>query len=578
MSIVLTEIHQRIASMTASANIANTDVLPPLLLLGTSERVGSNWLSDTLRPSMAQHNEPFRQQLGPTHPLSSINPNGIDIEQLADGQLGLLGLHALVEFVAAKHAPERHVLKETNLFFAVRSLLRLFPEAPIVVLSRSPVGVASSFKRSNLFARWGYTDRYEQMVTMTMAGPHRRFAPLVPAGDFDELTTLTRLIVLNTILLADALDEREHRHIQYEAAVLDNTHVHTALNGLVPHSRLPLPEPGAVPRAAGDDLFATTNHKASLTANLTADEAVKVTERTAETLTAAKDCVPASALRRAAQWLTGAEQYHLANQPRVAGQRTSIQTRSPIPDVTWMNLRRMVVRNLLCSNAEFCRMLNALLAAGLANTHLGTHLLLMPMPHERGGRIHWSDKSQEWAVSAGYEHHPAYWVTWIGAAAFAAVNGALLPEHRLMRALSSDARPTNHGYKVGDVVHVGSDDPAHGVHHLVGNVQVWCRDGPRDEFGQPVQRWVHGAAWNTPPTLREINRLRSRHLLGASRSTGIRLVADTAGPRPGQTINHVATLLGQWIESLSDRTQSLADLDMTVVKGLQADVAFRSHV
>lgn len=156
---VLDEIDQRITDLRARARAAGVTVLPPLLALGTSERVGSNWLSDTLRPVMPQHNEPFRQQLGTLHPLSPVNPYGVDVNQVPRALLGALGWHGLVEFVVAKYAPVRHLVKETNLFFTGRSLLRLFADAPAVVLTRSPLGVASSFTRSWLFARWGYADR-----------------------------------------------------------------------------------------------------------------------------------------------------------------------------------------------------------------------------------------------------------------------------------------------------------------------------------------------------------------------------------------------------------------------------------
>lgn len=40
-------------------------IRPPLLLLGVMERVGSNWISDVLRPVTGQHNEPFRQLPAP---------------------------------------------------------------------------------------------------------------------------------------------------------------------------------------------------------------------------------------------------------------------------------------------------------------------------------------------------------------------------------------------------------------------------------------------------------------------------------------------------------------------------------
>ena len=49
------------------------------------------------------------------------------------------------------------------------------------------------------------------------------------------------------------------------------------------------------------------------------------------------------------------------------------------------------------------------------------------MPHQRGGRLHYDPDASRWQVSEGYERHPVYWVTWTGAAAFAAWEGARLP-------------------------------------------------------------------------------------------------------------------------------------------------------
>lgn len=63
---------EEIAARVRARREADGGVLPPLLL-GVMERVGSNWVSDTLRPATGQHNEPFRQQLSPGHPLSALN-------------------------------------------------------------------------------------------------------------------------------------------------------------------------------------------------------------------------------------------------------------------------------------------------------------------------------------------------------------------------------------------------------------------------------------------------------------------------------------------------------------------------
>jgi hypothetical protein len=214
----------------------------------------------------------------------------------------------------------------------------------------------------------------------------------------------------------------------------------------------------------------------------------------------------------------------------------------------------------------------------VTNSQRGTHLLLVPMPHERGGRVHWSPERKSWTVSPGFDHHPVYWVTWLGAAVFAAVNSARLPTHGELRVLAADTEASNHDYAIGDVAPVAYLTAPHGIHHPVGNLQVWCDDGPPALFGQPVERWIHGAAWNTPATAEEVDRLRSRHLLGASRGVGIRLVRNATTPSAGRTVAQVAVVLRNWIDSLTDRSRTLADLDLDVVRGLQADVALQTHV
>jgi hypothetical protein len=75
-----------------------------------------------------------------------------------------------VTFAVAKYGPRRQVVKERNLFFAWPALLSLLPGAPVLVLSRCPLGVASSFIRGDLFRRWAYRSRYRQMVAMTRTG------------------------------------------------------------------------------------------------------------------------------------------------------------------------------------------------------------------------------------------------------------------------------------------------------------------------------------------------------------------------------------------------------------------------
>jgi hypothetical protein len=265
-----------IAGRVRAIRESGGSVLPPVLLLGMMERVGSNWVSDTLRSVTGQHNEPFRQQVGPAHPLLSLNP-GMSPDDTAL-RLGPYGQHWLVTFAAGKYAPVRQVIKETNLFFALPAFLALFPGSPAAVLTRSPLGVASSFARGDLFRRWDYRARYRQMTAMTTRPELATWAGIVPDDQPSDLAVLARLQVLNSPLLATALHSRGVGGlavIRYETAVLDPAAARAELARLVPEAPgFSSPEPAAP--AAAEDTFATTTGRAELIAGLTAADASEI--------------------------------------------------------------------------------------------------------------------------------------------------------------------------------------------------------------------------------------------------------------------------------------------------------------
>jgi hypothetical protein len=581
---------EEIAGRVRAMREADSSILPPLLLLGVMERVGSNWVSDTLRPVTGQHNEPFRQQVGPAHPLSALNPG------LSPGgswpDLGPYGRHWLVTFAAAKHAPVRQVIKETNLFFALPALLSLFPGSPVAVLTRSPLGVASSFARGDLFRRWGYRARYRQLTAMTTRPELAGWAAVVPDDDPPDLVALARLQVLNSLIIASALHDRGVRDdlavIRYEAAVLNPASARVPLARLVPEAPGFAAAPGAPVAPAGEDTFATTTRKEELTACLTAEGAEEVGAATASALSAGRRAVPAPAWDLARDWASGDRLYSLApSQQAARPARRTAPDRGPACPVRWVpghsggDLRW---RNLLVTNDEMAAFLNEMAAAGLPNCMDGCYLLAVEMPHERGGRLHCS-RAGRWTVSPGFGAHPAYWVTWTGAAALAARHGARLPARAEMIAETShgDLAVTNHGYQAGDTVPV--TEPGRGpgeIHHLAGNLQAWCCDGPAGDPSAPASRWLHGAAWNTPATPDEIRRPRGRHLSGASRGVGIRLVRDHAGRQPAATAGQLAAALTGWVRSLASRDRPLRDLDEALAGALaalsQADGGLRSHV
>ena len=578
---VLAEIGTRLAAMRAMAATGGVQLLAPLLLLGTSERVGSNWLSDTLRPLMSQHNEPLRQQLGPDHPFSALNPEvgGQHFPGLPDpAQAHGCEVHWLVTCALGKYTRTRQVVKETNLFFAVELVLALFPDAPVAVLTRSPLGVASSFIRSDLFERWEYRARYQQMIATTRRPRWQEYAALVPDDDPSDLVALVRLQVLGTVLLAAAVTGRDVVQVPYETSVICRNSVLRDLATLLPDAGPGLEgaaAPGTDSAGAGEDTFVTTVAKTGLLAHLEGADAELVRSGTAAAMSIARQIVPAPVAARASAWLSGDHLYTLAARPPRTPRPTIAPPARPtstVPAVAYLRREDISWRNLLVSNDEYAAFLNDLADAGLANDQAGTYLLAVPMPHERGGRLHRDPSVGRWVVSPGYGQHPAYWVTWIGAASFAACHGARLPRRAelIHEANLAGAPAVNSDYRHGDVTSVVEPGAAADqIHHLIGNLQVWCQDGP--DPGQlyqgPLTRWLQGAAWNTPATPAEIHRPRDRHLAGASRGIGVRLVRDR-DPATPVPVERLAALLTRWMISLKDRGLPLAALDGRLITAL----------
>ncbi|RKS06595.1 hypothetical protein DFP74_2234 [Nocardiopsis sp. Huas11] len=534
----------------------------PILLLGTSERVGSNWTMDALRHATIQHNEPLRQQLGLEHPYSPLSSAPSD---------HTIAVHWLKAFVRGKHQGGPHVIKETNLYFTTDRFLRLFPESPVLVLSRSPLGVASSFNRGDLWRRWRYGDIYRRIAAMTHDPARNQWARLVPDDSPVAPVALTRLIALNTGLLAEALSEREHAHISYESAVLDRDAAMSPVMRLVPEARRTVSPGFEANQPVVDGTFATNRTKHELVVGLSPGDVELVNAETERNAVLLRDLLTPPVADRATRWLAGADRYRRADPPT----RGSRSPRTPVPLLTSPPSPTYVTatsdelrwRNVLVTNAEMCGLLNGLAAAGLDNTTAGVHLLAIVMPHERGGRLH--SAKEGWRVSPGFDHHPAYWVTWIGAAAYALSEGARLPTREEMDILTEGVQASNAAYSVGDATPVAEPGSgADAVHHRVGNLQVWCADGPGSEPSwAPVTRYLHGAAWNTPSSREEVSRARSRHLLGASRGVGVRLVRDrTTGP--GLPLEEIADRLRTWMDGLGRTDRCLSEHDQQVISVL----------
>lgn len=108
------------------------------------------------------------------------------------------------------------------------------------------------------------------------------------------------------------------------------------------------------------------------------------------------------------------------------------------------------------------------------------------------------------------------------------------------------------------------------VHHRVGNVQIWCGDGPVQNEDQPVQRYWFGAAWNTPSTEQSVTAVRSRYLMGSPRGVGVRLVRDPGAASAARLgVWELAYRLNQWADAAdSDARPTPGGLDRLLLSAL----------
>ena len=95
-----------------------------------------------------------------------------------------------------------------------------------------------------------------------------------------------------------------------------------------------------------------------------------------------------------------------------------------------------------------------------------------------------------------------------------------------------------------------------------------------------MTRWLHGAAWNTPSTPEEVHRPRDRHLSGASRGVGIRLVRGHT--ESAAAAAQISDVLRGWVELLAGRSQPLRVVDQVLTGALaalsQPDGGLGSHI
>lgn len=556
------EIATQVDLLRDFAGANGKEFCPPILALGISERVGSNWFLDTLSNTLHTHNEPFRQQLHATHPMSTIFSRPTNAADYRVPEMHPYEKYWLTNFVTSKYGNQPQLVKETNLFFATQNLLDLFPDSRTIVLARNPIGIASSFAGGKLFSRWNYDERYNQLKAMTREPQYSEYQ-FVFDGEHDpgSLRKLTRLVVLNTLLVSNSLADRQRMVVRYEDSVIGRQATLQRLSQFLLSDGVEVADDKAINEdTATDHDFSTRKQKTTLEVQLDTDD-IRTVQTEVRRLLADSLSVLSQAQYTEVQALLEhhTHQYTPRGRKSLTPEKTRTKELTERPLINFVTIPEQGLEwlNQPVNNDDFVDFLNAMHAEGLPNVIHGVQLFVNEnMIPERGGRIWFNPNKSKYEVTEGYENHPVYWVTWLGAAAYARFIGCRLPDRDEIEELTQlvlediDLNKINAGHAHHDASPIGAMSPNRmGIYDLIGNIASWCRDGnPHDEISA-ASRYMFGTSWNRDATIEELQRIKSRPVSGCSRSVGIRLVRDEA---KALSAEEIAVRLEGWFDLLSE--------------------------
>jgi formylglycine-generating enzyme required for sulfatase activity len=540
----------------------------PVLIIGQFERIGSTWLMDFMDKIGRGQTEPLRQHVGMESPISTWS----QIAENADShtfhpELENSGFAQIwiSNFLASQYQPETQITKETNLFFTLGFYLDLFPkESKILYLKRDVRGILSSFKRGKLYDKWNYFDRYLLLKRALIVNRKTEYLSMISHVDeHNWIDVLLFLYVANLIQIRKHLfndeDKRNVLALSYEDMVANKS---VELDRVQAYLGSNIEVEDEIKEVDNNNLFNTSKKKDNpfdWEDVLTKEEEEYIRTKMSELL----DLVNGLFSNEVAQFVetesfapgapsfaNGKEAYssntfevqfseaHLSREQISNAQRyVEIPSGSVItlPDGDrQLSAKNEYVSNFnfserLTTNLEFASFLNWLYKQGFQNSIQGHYIYYNPnIPPARGGRIVF--KNGEYLVEKGYEDHPANWVSWIGAKAYAMWLGARLPmENEWDRVADlSDLEFTNFDHNNSNTTEVRQYDSNNlGIFDMFGNLRNWTENWyypDKIDAETGISKVVKGLAWNAPgSTVRERT---YKPVFMSARSIGIRLVKE----------------------------------------------------
>ncbi|MDB5165989.1 MAG: hypothetical protein JWM37_61 [Candidatus Saccharibacteria bacterium] len=543
---------------------------PPVLLLGQFERVGSTFYIDQLEKENIVHNEPYKLLLPSEWPIAKGYDGQLTSvdEFFESGDVSELDKHWMRNFVASLHYPGHQYVKETNLYLALPQFLDIFPYSNVELLTRHPIGIVSSFQRSDLYHRWGYADVARVVGNQLEAGQPDNYEALqsmLAQGD-SWPTKLAWMIGLNAVLLSRHVSpDRLSKIISYEDDVI------------------PLSSPETVVHARVEDsIFGTNIYKThdDFESRFTADEMIALRGA----MRACADFVQTEfdgsdqrlfydlygrhvdkevtgAKPSAETKLLGAVSVATETRPQTrieaTGEHESAERRlvkfDPGSNVLW--------DYALITNKQMGAFLQGLTEHGL-DPSLNNYLMMDHMPPARGGRITFDKSEGAFKATEGFDDYPAYWISWLAASLYAYKEGMRLPlqaewQHVYDNFYVPEEHDANHTYANDDATPTGTGEGPL-PDDFFGNLKTWCSDWSNEAL---VSKRLAGISWkhyyhDAFKTSTE------RPYLTNSRVIGARLVCcGECGPAEPKSMTEAAAKFDEVVDLIhTNPVTTMADL------------------
>ncbi|MCA9332948.1 hypothetical protein KDA00_03670 [Candidatus Saccharibacteria bacterium] len=560
------------------------ETLPPRVLLGQFERVGSTFYLDQLEQTHIVHNEPYKLLIPESWPIARDYEGPLmSIDEFFDSPtVSETEKHWFRNFVASLHHPGDQVVKETNLYSAVSQFLELFPDSNIELLTRNPLGIVSSFKRNGLFDRWNYSHVSEVVAKQIRMGEQDNADSMLHMTEqgVEWGERLIWMIGLNAVLLSRYVEEDSvARIVSYEDDII------------------PMGQKIEVTEERTNDSIFSTNVKKThddFERRFTAKELSVIQQA----MRKCSDFVSTEFDAHDKHWFYAMFDRHLGILPPANQNSDSVKQLSlgsvnratqavrlkpiEIHETTGETLveRRFVKlspevpvlwSHALITNMEMAAFLQNLLENGHDPQH--NHLLLLDdMPITRGGRILFDQDENRFTLADGFEQHPAYWISWLATSLYAYYTGTRLPYftewEKVYQLIDTvDSEMANHSYAHDDVVPTGQNATSI-PNDFFGNLKIWCADWSNEHA---VSKKLAGISWKNRDS--DIyNPEGERPYLTSSRIIGGRLVCCSDCPKPSpHSIQDTVKKLGEVIRAIEKSPVQTGD-DLTELNRAISDM------